>query len=199
MACRLLKLRVTTVGLLSRHPVFTSLKPSNNKFLEFSNGKTQQWSTRTSIRCMASVESSSSSSSSSTMTAVSPLERLRQRQMRDAAKLARANPPKPEAREKEVAPMPVDFSDLGLDEELMTAVKELGLSEPTEVQALGIPAVLAGESVAMASHTGSGKTLAYMIPIVQVLYPCIQTRVHHHCGFFFNLFWILISIQKKSS
>lgn len=198
MACRLLKLRVTTMGLLSRHPVFTSLKPSNNKFLDFSNGKMQQWSTRTSIRCMASVESSSSSSS--TMTAVSPLERLRQRQMRDAAKFARANPPKPEAREKEVAPLTMDFSDLGLDEELMTAVKELGLSEPTEVQALGIPAVLAGESVAMASHTGSGKTLAYMIPIVQVLHPCIQTRVHHHCGFFFfNLFYIFISIFIKSS
>jgi ATP-dependent helicase YprA (DUF1998 family) len=119
--------------------------------------------------------------------------------MRDAAKFARANPPKPEAREKEVAPLPVNFSDLGLDEELMTAVKELGLSEPTEVQALGIPAVLAGESVAMASHTGSGKTLAYMIPIVQVLHPCIQTRVHHHCGFFFffNLFYIFSSIFIK--
>jgi superfamily II DNA/RNA helicase len=58
---------------------------------------------------------------------------------------------------------------LGLSDEVMEAVKELGLTEPTEVQAVGIPAVLAGENVALASHTGSGKTLAYMLPIVQVL------------------------------
>ena len=98
----------------------------------------------------------------------SPLERLRQRQMRDAAKLARLHPPKQEVKEKEISPLPVDFKDLGLDPELMIAVNELGLSQPTEVQALGIPAVVAGESVVLASHTGSGKTLAYMLPIVQV-------------------------------
>lgn len=90
--------------------------------------------------------------------------------MRDAAKLTKLNPAKSEPRErKEAVPETVSFSDLGLSDEVMLAVQELGLTEPTEVQALGIPAVLAGENVAMASHTGSGKTLAYMLPIVQVL------------------------------
>jgi len=91
--------------------------------------------------------------------------------MRDAVKLAKLNPPKSEPRERQEAVREiVSFNDLGLSDELMEAVKELGLKEPTEVQALGIPAVLAGENVAMASHTGSGKTLAYMLPIVQVLF-----------------------------
>lgn len=75
----------------------------------------------------------------------------------------------PEPRERpEDASAPVGFGHLGLSDEVMEAVKELGLADPTEVQAIGIPAVLAGENVAMASHTGSGKTLAYMLPIVQV-------------------------------
>lgn len=113
---------------------------------------------------------STADSSLSVRSAPSPLERLRQRQMRDAVKLAKLNPPKLETRERrESAPVTVSFNELGLSDELMEAVKELGLTEPTEVQALGIPAVIAGENVAMASHTGSGKTLAYMLPIVQAL------------------------------
>lgn len=62
----------------------------------------------------------------------------------------------------------MSFEELGLSEEVMAAVRELGISKPTEVQSLGIPSVLAGENVVMASHTGSGKTLAYMLPIIQV-------------------------------
>jgi superfamily II DNA/RNA helicase len=89
--------------------------------------------------------------------------------MRDAAKQVKLNPPKSEPRGERREPEAVSFSALGLSDELMEAVKELGLTEPTEVQAIGIPAVLAGENVAMASHTGSGKTLAYMLPIVQAL------------------------------
>jgi len=99
----------------------------------------------------------------------SPLERLRQRQMRDAAKAAARIQPAVKDTTKEAPQLPLSFQGLGLDPELMMAVKELGLAEPTEVQALGIPAVVAGESVVIASHTGSGKTLAYMLPIVQAL------------------------------
>ncbi|KAL9687250.1 hypothetical protein QQ045_031649 [Rhodiola kirilowii] len=61
------------------------------------------------------------------------------------------------------------FKELGLSEEVMSAVRELGISVPTEIQGLGIPSVLEGKSVILGSHTGSGKTLAYMLPIVQVL------------------------------
>lgn len=62
------------------------------------------------------------------------------------------------------------FSELGLSEEVMAALQEMGISVPTEIQCIGIPAVLEGQSVLLGSHTGSGKTLAYMLPIVQVIF-----------------------------
>lgn len=163
MACHLLKLRVTSMAaLFSRQSSLASLC-SPNKLLVLKASR--KWSPRASIRCMSTVDSSASASSSLT-----PLERLRQRQMRDAVKLQKLNPPMPEPRVmKETVPGLVRFNDLGLSDEVMEAVKELGLMEPTEVQAIGIPTVLAGENVVMASHTGSGKTLAYLLPIVQVL------------------------------
>ncbi|KAI7990969.1 DEAD-box ATP-dependent RNA helicase 39 [Camellia lanceoleosa] len=49
------------------------------------------------------------------------------------------------------------------------ALVELGISVPTEIQSIGIPAVLEGKSVVLGSHTGSGKTLAYMLPLAQLL------------------------------
>lgn len=60
------------------------------------------------------------------------------------------------------------FEELGLSEEVMGALGELGIEVPTEIQSIGIPAVIEGKSVVLGSHTGSGKTLAYMLPIVQV-------------------------------
>ena len=62
------------------------------------------------------------------------------------------------------------FEELGLSEEVMAAVRETGISVPTEIQCIGVPAVLEGRSVVLGSHTGSGKTLAYMLPLVQVIF-----------------------------
>lgn len=61
------------------------------------------------------------------------------------------------------------FEELGLTEEVMGALKEMGIEKPTEIQSIGVPAVLEGTSVVLGSHTGSGKTLAYMLPLVQSL------------------------------
>ncbi|CAH9101603.1 unnamed protein product [Cuscuta europaea] len=61
------------------------------------------------------------------------------------------------------------FQELGLSEEVMGALGEMGISSPTEIQTIGIPAVLYGKSVVLGSHTGSGKTLAYLLPMVQLL------------------------------
>lgn len=62
------------------------------------------------------------------------------------------------------------FEELDLSDEVMGAVKEIGISVPTEIQCIAVPAILEGKSVALGSHTGSGKTLAYMLPIVQVIF-----------------------------
>ncbi|CAI0557060.1 unnamed protein product [Linum tenue] len=61
------------------------------------------------------------------------------------------------------------FEELGLSEEVMAALKEMAIEVPTEIQCLGIPAVLEGQSVVLGSHTGSGKTLSYLLPIVQLI------------------------------
>lgn len=62
------------------------------------------------------------------------------------------------------------FEELGIGGEVMGAVREMGIEVPTEIQCIGVPAVLDGKSVVLGSHTGSGKTLAYLLPLVQVHY-----------------------------
>ncbi|KAL6504189.1 hypothetical protein OROGR_026112 [Orobanche gracilis] len=61
------------------------------------------------------------------------------------------------------------FEELGLSDEVMGVLGELGITSPTEIQSIGIPAVLKGKSVVLGSHTGSGKTLAYLLPLAQLL------------------------------
>ncbi|WJX66280.1 DEAD-box ATP-dependent RNA helicase 39 [Trifolium repens] len=61
------------------------------------------------------------------------------------------------------------FDKLGISDEVMGAVKEIDIEVPTEIQCIGIPAILDGKSVVLGSHTGSGKTLAYLLPLVQLL------------------------------
>ncbi|KAL1319609.1 hypothetical protein HN51_071853 [Arachis hypogaea] len=61
------------------------------------------------------------------------------------------------------------FEELGLSEEVMGSVREMSIEVPTEIQCIGVPAVLQENSVVLGSHTGSGKTLAYLLPLVQLL------------------------------
>lgn len=113
------------------------------------------------------------------------LERLRARHLKDSAKTVPneakkgkfeslgtkgENSEKEEAKrgKKKNEVLASSFEELGLSEEVMGALEEMKISVPTEIQSIGIPAVLEGKSVVLGSHTGSGKTLAYMLPIVQV-------------------------------
>ncbi|CAL4952031.1 unnamed protein product [Urochloa decumbens] len=108
------------------------------------------------------------------------LERLRLRHLKDASSPGSPNLPPPgkarggkrtsqhlqEGKRVEAAE---SFEELGLGEEVMGALGEMGISKPTEIQCVGVPAVLDGTSVVLGSHTGSGKTLAYLLPLVQLL------------------------------
>lgn len=58
------------------------------------------------------------------------------------------------------------FSELGLPEEIVRAVDEIGYEEATEIQAKTIPLLLEGKDVIGRSHTGTGKTAAFGIPAV---------------------------------
>ncbi|GAB7126697.1 DEAD/DEAH box helicase [Silvimonas sp. JCM 19000] len=61
------------------------------------------------------------------------------------------------------------FSALGLADELVRAVTELGYTEPTPIQAQAIPAVLAGDDIMAGAQTGTGKTAGFTLPILQLL------------------------------
>jgi ATP-dependent RNA helicase RhlE len=61
------------------------------------------------------------------------------------------------------------FSELGLEAELVRAVRAQGYEQPTPVQTQTIPLVLAGEDLLAGAQTGTGKTAAFALPILQRL------------------------------
>jgi ATP-dependent RNA helicase RhlE len=63
----------------------------------------------------------------------------------------------------------VPFSTLQLDPALLKALKELGFTRPTPIQADAIPPALAGRDVLACAMTGSGKTYAFLLPILHRL------------------------------
>ncbi|KAE8729363.1 DEAD-box ATP-dependent RNA helicase 39 [Hibiscus syriacus] len=110
------------------------------------------------------------------------LERLRIRHLKDSAKThSSSSPSRPRENlavlvkengdkgRKKKKVLVDSFEELGLSEEVMGAVREMGIEVPTEIQCIGIPSVLEEKNVVLGSHTGSGKTLAYMLPLVQLL------------------------------
>ena len=62
------------------------------------------------------------------------------------------------------------FQNLGLNEDLLRGIAELGFSTPTPVQELVIPTALTstGDIVALA-QTGTGKTAAFGLPLLQLI------------------------------
>ncbi len=68
----------------------------------------------------------------------------------------------------------ISFEELHISEEVKKAVREIGFSETTEIQAASIPLILAGEDVIGHSQTGSGKTAAFGIPAIECIDPTIR-------------------------
>ena len=62
-----------------------------------------------------------------------------------------------------------EFSELELSKQTADALRDMGFSRMTEVQARSIPHAMAGRDVLGAARTGSGKTLAFLIPVVELL------------------------------
>ncbi|MBX9964068.1 MAG: DEAD/DEAH box helicase [Burkholderiales bacterium] len=71
----------------------------------------------------------------------------------------------------------MQFSELGLCDELLRAVAEQGYTEPTPIQAKAIPAVLLGKDVMGAAQTGTGKTAGFTLPLLQRLKQHASTSV----------------------
>lgn len=64
----------------------------------------------------------------------------------------------------------ITFEQLGLDEELVKGITELGFETPTPIQAKAIPVLLSGTTdfVGLA-QTGTGKTAAFGLPLLQLI------------------------------
>ena len=61
------------------------------------------------------------------------------------------------------------FNDFQLQPATRAALAHMDITEPTPIQAVAIPALLAGNDLVGQAPTGSGKTLAYGIPMVERL------------------------------
>ncbi len=63
----------------------------------------------------------------------------------------------------------MNFTDLGLAEPLVRAVREHGYEIPTPIQTQAIPAVLKGGDLLAGAQTGTGKTAGFVLPMLQRL------------------------------
>ena len=66
-----------------------------------------------------------------------------------------------------VATTDTTFRNLGLADEIVRTVEEIGFTHPTPIQAAVIPTALAGRDVIGLAQTGSGKTAAFVLPMAQ--------------------------------
>ncbi|MBC2581217.1 DEAD/DEAH box helicase [Clostridium sp. DJ247] len=58
------------------------------------------------------------------------------------------------------------FYDLGLNENILKAIDDMGFEEPSKIQAEVIPILLEGHDVIGQAQTGTGKTLAFGAPVL---------------------------------
>lgn len=63
------------------------------------------------------------------------------------------------------------FEDLGLDENSLKSLKNLGFKNPTPIQEKSIPELISGHDTVGLAQTGSGKTLAFSLPMMQLIDP----------------------------
>ena len=61
------------------------------------------------------------------------------------------------------------FADLGLGQNIVKTIAELGARHPFPIQAATIPAILDDRDVLARGRTGSGKTIAFGAPLVEVV------------------------------
>lgn len=72
----------------------------------------------------------------------------------------------------------MSFSELGLSDQLLQAIKYESYERPYPIQTKAIPAILSGKDVVGFAPTGSGKTAAYVLPVLDILQkkPYVKSR-----------------------
>jgi ATP-dependent RNA helicase DeaD len=66
------------------------------------------------------------------------------------------------------------FDSLGMPEALDRAVRDLGFTTPSAIQARAIPALLAGRDIVGVAQTGTGKTAAFGLPLLAAVDPEVK-------------------------
>ena len=72
------------------------------------------------------------------------------------------------------------FEKLGLSEELLKSINELGFEKPTPIQENIIPVILEGYDVIGQAQTGTGKTLAVSSILLTNLKERKHSRIFYH-------------------
>jgi ATP-dependent RNA helicase DeaD len=67
--------------------------------------------------------------------------------------------------------MPKTFAELGLSEQTLHALRDVGYEAPSPIQEQAIPPLLEGRDVIGQAQTGTGKTAAFGLPIAQYVDP----------------------------
>ena len=65
--------------------------------------------------------------------------------------------------------MDSNFKKLGLNEQLLKSINDLGFELPSPIQEQAIPMALEGKDIVGLSQTGSGKTAAFSLPMLQLI------------------------------
>lgn len=63
----------------------------------------------------------------------------------------------------------MSFEELGLSEQTVKAIKELGITQPTTVQKDVIPSVLEGKDIFAIAPGRCGKTCSYVFPLIDII------------------------------
>lgn len=74
----------------------------------------------------------------------------------------------------------MSFSNLGLSQELLRAVKEQGYDTPTPIQKQAIPVILSKKDVLAGAQTGTGKTAGFTLPLLQRLGEKVPQKGKRH-------------------
>jgi ATP-dependent RNA helicase DeaD len=80
-----------------------------------------------------------------------------------------------EADELAARPKAEAFRELGLNDQLLADLYDMGYQQATPIQAAAIKPAVAGRDLIGQAQTGTGKTAAYVLPILQRLYELEQT------------------------
>lgn len=64
-----------------------------------------------------------------------------------------------------------DFSQLGFKQDVVTALKKIGITKATEVQEIIIPKIQTSQNIVFTSQTGSGKTLCFLLGYLSRINP----------------------------